>query len=50
MALQHRQIETIESVPPAPPFFDKRPRWCPQGVSGTRPLSDDDDSLAWYVA
>ncbi len=23
--------------------------WCPQGVSSTLPLSED-DSLAWYVA
>lgn len=29
---------------PALPFFEKRQRECPQGVSSTRPLSDDDSS------
>ena len=43
------EVEAIEWVPAVRPFF-KRQRVCPQGGSGTRPLSDDDDPLAWYVA
>jgi len=42
------QLETIDWMPPARPFFERR--WaCPQGALGTRPLFDD-ASLAWYVA
>jgi hypothetical protein len=41
-------VESIEWTPPARPFFDRQ-RECPQGGSGTRPLSGD-DPLAWYVA
>jgi len=44
-----RQVIEIEWTPPAQPFL-KRQRACPQGGSSTRPLSDDDDVLAWYVA
>jgi DNA invertase Pin-like site-specific DNA recombinase len=44
-----RQVEGITWTPPARPFFEKRQRECPQGVSGTRPLSND-DVLEWYVA
>ncbi len=46
--VRDRQVEAIDWVPPARPFF-KRQRECPQGDEGARPLSDD-DSLAWYVA
>ena len=49
VVVRDRQVEEIEWVPPARPFF-KRQRACPQGGSSTRPLSDDDDGLAWYVA
>jgi inorganic triphosphatase YgiF len=34
---------------PARPFFEARWWECPQGVSSTRPLSDD-DPLVWYAA
>ncbi len=48
VVVRDRQLETITWTPPARPFFEKQ-RECPQGDSGTRPLSAD-DSLAWYVA
>ena len=47
--MRDREVEAIEWTPPARPFFEKRQRECPQGASGTRPLSDE-DPLAWYVA
>ena len=39
----------IEWSGPARPFFETGWWVCPQGASGTRPLSDE-DPLAWYVA
>jgi hypothetical protein len=48
VVVRDRQIAKIEWVPTVRPFF-KRHRECPQGGSGTRPLSED-DVLAWYVA
>jgi hypothetical protein len=42
-------IALVEWTSSMRPFLEKR-RECPQGVSSTRPLSDDDDPLAWYVA
>jgi hypothetical protein len=41
------RLEAIEWTPAVRPFFERQ-RECPQGGSGTRPLSDD--TLAWYVA
>ena len=49
VVVRDRRLEAIEWTPAARPFFEKRQRECPQGGSGTRPLSDD-DVLAWYVA
>jgi hypothetical protein len=49
IVVRDRQVDTIDWTPPARPFFEKRQRVCPQGGSGTRPLSDD-DTLAWYAA
>jgi hypothetical protein len=49
VVVRDREVQSIEWTPAARPFFGKRQRECPQGDSGTRPLSDD-DSLAWYVA
>jgi len=49
VVVRDRQLETIDWTPAARPFFGKRQRECPQGDSGTRPLSFD-DTLAWYVA
>jgi hypothetical protein len=49
IVVRDRVIEQIDWTPAARPFFAKRERVCPQGGSGTRPLSDD-DPLAWYVA
>jgi hypothetical protein len=44
----------ITWTPPARPFFAESgaERWweCPQGALGTRPLSDYDEALAWWVA
>jgi hypothetical protein len=48
VVIRDRQVEAIDWTPPARPFFERQ-RECPQGVSGTRPLSAD-DSLAWYAA
>ena len=43
-------IALIEWTPPMLPFLERQ-RACPQGVSGARPLSaDDEDDLAWYAA
>ena len=47
--VRDRAVEAIDWTAPARPFF-ARQRECPQGVSSTRPLSDEDDPLAWYVA
>jgi hypothetical protein len=52
--VRDRQLHSITWVPAARPFF-KWQRKCPQGGSGTRPLSnpgelDEDDPLVWYVA
>jgi hypothetical protein len=49
VVVRDRVLERIEWTPAARPFFEKREPWCPQGVLGTHPLSDD-DPLAWYVA
>jgi hypothetical protein len=49
VVVRDREVEAIDWTPPARPFFEKRQRECPQGASGTRPLSDE-DPLAWYVA
>jgi hypothetical protein len=49
VVVRNRQLAAIDWTPAARPFFTKRQRECPQGDSGTRPLSFDDD-LAWYVA
>jgi hypothetical protein len=50
VVVRDRQIEAIEWTPPMRPFLDqKRQRECPQGASGTRPLSFD-AVLEWYVA
>ena len=49
VVVRDRQVQSITWTPAARPFFEKRQRACPQGVSSTLPLSDD-DSLAWYVA
>jgi len=48
VVVRDRRLETIEWTPATRPFFEERQRECPQGDSGTRPLSDD--TLAWYVA
>jgi hypothetical protein len=48
VVVRDRRLEMIEWTPAARPFFERQ-RECPQGDSGTRPLSVD-DSLAWYVA
>ena len=51
VVVRDRELQAIEWTPPARPFFAKKQRECPQGASGTRPLSDEDeDVLAWYVA
>ena len=50
VVVRDRQLQEIRWTPAARPFFEKRQRECPQGGSGTRPLSDDEDVLAWYVA
>jgi DNA invertase Pin-like site-specific DNA recombinase len=47
--VRDRQVQCITWTPAARPFFEKRQRACPQGVSSTRPLSND-DVLEWYVA
>jgi hypothetical protein len=49
VVVRNRQLASIDWTPAARPFFEKRQRECPQGASGTRPLSDE-DPLAWYVA
>jgi len=49
VVVRDRRIEAIEWSGPARPFFERRQRECPQGASGTCPLSDE-DPLAWYVA
>ena len=49
VVVRDRQLETINWTPPARPFFTRQ-REYPQGALGTRPLSDQDASLAWYVA
>ncbi|MFI5040450.1 MAG: recombinase family protein [Acidimicrobiales bacterium] len=49
VVVRDRVVEAIKWTPPALPFFEKRQRECPQGVSRTRPLSDA-DALAWYAA
>jgi len=49
VVVRSRQLEAIDWTRAARPFFAKRQRECPQGDSGTRPLSFD-ESLAWYVA
>jgi len=41
-------VETIAWTPRARPFIERQ-RECPEGVSSTHPLSDE-DPLAWYVA
>ena len=48
VVVDDRELEAIMWTPQAAPFFERQ-RWCPQGGSGTRPLSDE-DSLAWYAA
>ena len=48
VVVSDRGIALIERTAPMRPFLEKR-RECPQGVSSTLPLSED-DSLAWYVA
>jgi hypothetical protein len=48
IVVNDRQVEAIDWTAPVRPFFEKQ-RVCPQGVSSTHPLSDD-DPLAWYVA
>jgi hypothetical protein len=48
VVVRDREVVAIDWTQPARPFFEGQ-RVCPQGGSGTRPLSDD-DSLAWYVA
>jgi len=51
VVIRDRQLQSIRWTPAGRPFFEKRQRECPQGGSGTRPLSsDEDDPLAWYVA
>ena len=49
VVVRDRQVEAIDWTPPARPFFEKRQRWCPQGVLRARPLSDQ-AVLAWYAA
>ena len=49
VVVRDRHVESIEWTPLAPPFFQKRQRWCPQGVLRARPLSSE-DVLAWYAA
>jgi DNA invertase Pin-like site-specific DNA recombinase len=49
VVVRDRQLESIAWTPPARPFFERQ-RACPQGALRTRPLSDEDASLAWYVA
>ena len=49
VVVRDRQVQSITWTAAARPFFEKRQRACPQGVSSTLPLSED-DSLAWYVA
>lgn len=52
-----REVVRVVWTSPARPFFGSAEAtdgtaallWCPQGVSSTLPLSEDDD-LAWYVA
>jgi hypothetical protein len=44
-----RKAEEIVWTPPARPFFERQ-RECPQGALRTRPLSDYDEALAWWVA
>jgi hypothetical protein len=48
VVVRDRRLASIEWVPAVRPFFERQ-RECPQGGSGTRPLSDD-HILAWYVA
>lgn len=51
-----KRVIGVVWTPPARPFFAPPAKAgvrlsCPQGASGTRPLSsDDDDVLEWYVA
>jgi hypothetical protein len=49
VVVAYREVIEIEWKPAAKPFLERQ-RACPQGGSSTRPLSDDDDVLAWYVA
>jgi hypothetical protein len=49
VVVRDRNLETIAWTPPARPSFERQ-REYPQGALGTRPLSDEDASLAWYVA
>ena len=48
VVVRDREIEWVGWTQPVRAFFERQ-RECPQGGSGTRPLSDD-DCLAWYVA
>ena len=50
VVVRDRRAQSIEWTPAARAFFEKWQRECPQGGSGTRPLSDEEDVLAWYVA
>ncbi|MGD0863873.1 MAG: hypothetical protein ABSA21_14135 [Candidatus Limnocylindrales bacterium] len=49
VVVNDRKAEEIVWTPPARPFFERQ-RECPQGALGTRPLSDYDEALAWWVA
>ena len=49
VVVNDRVVEDIVWTPPARPFFEKQ-REYPQAGLRTRPLSDDDEDLAWWVA
>jgi len=47
-----REVRQIAWTPPARPYFADAGAgaWYPQAGLGTRPLSEDDDVLAWFAA
>lgn len=52
LVVDDREMRRILWTPPARPFFAKvsAGAWYPQAGLRTRPLSDDDDVLAWFAA
>jgi hypothetical protein len=52
VVVDDREVRQIAWTPPARPYFADAGAgaWYPQAGLGTRPLSEDDDVLAWFAA